>query len=190
MMPASEIFRQLSYLPQNPNMLLFAQTVEGELEFTLQNYNKQITQRKRTEIIQELLDFLEIKHYHANYPRDLSTGERQRVALGAVTITNPQVLLLDEPTRGIDPHLKQNLSALLKKWRDNGMAILIATHDVELAAEIADQVFLLKKGRLIDQGTPARVMHQNVEFQTQVAKLFPDSNWLTVSDAVQGLTHH
>jgi energy-coupling factor transport system ATP-binding protein len=120
------------------------------------------------------------------YPRDLSAGERQRVALGAVTVTRPGALLLDEPTRGLDYAAKRTLVELLRGWRDEGMAILLVTHDVELAATAADRVLLMSQGQIIAAGDPAQVLGSSPLFAPQVARLFPGSGWLTPDDVLVG----
>jgi ABC-type multidrug transport system ATPase subunit len=132
--------------------------------------------------IQEMLDQLMLKEEGPTYPRDLSTGERQRVALGAMSITKPQVLILDEPTRGLDQLAKNSLLALLKEWNAKGVTILMVTHDVELAASFASRVILLEEGHLIADGDPRKIMHQFPRYRTQIAQLFPDSGLLTVED--------
>ncbi|MRS05520.1 energy-coupling factor ABC transporter ATP-binding protein, partial [bacterium] len=123
-----------------------------------------------------------LKEEGPTYPRDLSTGERQRVALGAMSITKPQVLILDEPTRGLDQLAKNSLLALLKEWNATGVTLLMVTHDVELAASFASRVILLEEGRLIADGDPRKILHQFPRYSTQIAQLFPDSGLLTVED--------
>jgi energy-coupling factor transport system ATP-binding protein len=120
----------------------------------------------------------------ARYPRDLSTGERQRVALGSVMVTHPGALLLDEPTRGLDYAAKQTLLKLLKSWREEGMAILMVTHDVELAVQAADRIILLENGLVTASGVPSEVLAKDSTFAPQVAKIFPGRGWLTVNDVV------
>lgn len=122
------------------------------------------------------------------YPRDLSVGERQRVALAAITVTRPGALLLDEPTRGLDYAAKRELERLLHEWRDDGMAILVVTHDVELAAAIADRIILMSQGEIIAEGEPAEVMATSPLFAPQIAKLFPETGWLTADDALGAMT--
>ncbi|MCG3207094.1 MAG: Vitamin B12 import ATP-binding protein BtuD [Anaerolineae bacterium] len=121
-----------------------------------------------------------------SYPRDLSVGEQQRAALGAVTVTRPGALLLDEPTRGLDYRAKQQLIELLRGWRQAGSAILLVTHDVELAAALADRVILLSQGQVIANGPPAEVLANSPLFAPQVARLFPGTGWLTVPDVLAG----
>jgi energy-coupling factor transport system ATP-binding protein len=118
------------------------------------------------------------------YPRDLSVGERQRVALAAILIVKPQALLLDEPTRGLDYGAKTQLADLLSKWRAASMGIGVVTHDVELAAAIADRVVLMSQGEIIAQGAPAEVLAASPLFAPQIARLFPGTGWLTPEDVV------
>ncbi len=139
----NSIIRQVAYLPQNPNDLLFSESVLDELKVTLTNHGLDMSQEEMLQHLQDLtLDRL------ANaYPRDLSVGERQLVALAAITIYNPPVILLDEPTRGLDYGNKQRLVQLLQSWKHQKKAILVVTHDVEFAALLADTVMVLNKGQ-------------------------------------------
>ncbi len=175
----AEICRQVGYLPQNPNALLFAETVQEELAITLRNHGEPAN----VDVIQTLLAELGLADKAQRYPRDLSTGERQRVALAAIAITRPRVLLLDEPTRGLDGLARQQLIALLRGWRDAGMAILLVTHDVELAA-LADRVILMSQGSILASGSPHEIMAASPLFAPQIARLFPSSGWLTAEDVL------
>lgn len=180
----AEVCRQVGYLPQDPNALLFADTVLDELGITLRNHGLE----KAPPIPpQALLERLGLADKAQAYPRDLSAGERQRVALGAITITRPGALLLDEPTRGLDYAAKRALADLLRGWRDHGLAILLVTHDVELAAAVADRVVLMSQGDVIASGDPAGVLGASPLFAPQVARLFPGTGWLTPDDALRGL---
>jgi energy-coupling factor transport system ATP-binding protein len=106
------------------------------------------------------------------------------VALGAITVTQPGALLLDEPTRGLDYQAKKDLIRLLRKWRESGMAILLVTHDVELAASVADRVALMDQGEIIMRGDPGLVLGSSPLFAPQVARLFPGTGWLTPEDVL------
>ena len=125
--------------------------------------------------------------YSQAYPRDLSVGQRQRVALGAVAVTRPALLLLDEPTRGLDYGAKDDLVALWKRLRRYGLGMLMVTHDVELAAQVADHVLILSEGEIIAGGDPADVLSASPLFAPQIARVFPGHGWLTVEDAIAGL---
>jgi energy-coupling factor transport system ATP-binding protein len=200
----ADICRQVGYLPQDPNTLLFAESVGEELAVTLRNHGMEIgglgdgqtganlqspnlqssSSQSPNLSIAALLKRLNLLDKVDAYPRDLSVGERQRVALAAVTVTRPGALLLDEPTRGLDYAAKRELERLLHGWRDDGMAILVVTHDVELAAAIADRVILMSQGEIIAEGEAAEVMATSPLFAPQIAKLFPATGWLTTDDVL------
>ena len=184
----TDICRTVGYLPQNPNALLFAETVLDELETTLRNHGLHPDQGGKPPIAPlELLRELGLVQQAHAYPRDLSVGQRQRVALAAITITRPMALLLDEPTRGLDYAAKAALVTLLRRWRSQGMAIVVVTHDVELAAQLADRVVLMSQGDIIADGDPATVMGASPLFAPQIARLFPNKGWLTTDDVLLSL---
>jgi ABC-type multidrug transport system ATPase subunit len=176
------ICRLVGYLPQDPNALLFADTMREELLITLRDHG--IADRGAVDALLVRLGLAQ--HSHA-YPRDLSAGERQRVALGAIMVTHPRALLLDEPTRGLDYGAKQRLAELLRDWRSEGIATLLVTHDVEFAALLADRVILLGRGEVIADGPAATVLGASPLFAPQIARLFPGTSWLTSDDALRGL---
>jgi energy-coupling factor transport system ATP-binding protein len=180
----AEICRRVGYLPQDPDTLLFADTVADELEVTLRNHDIAAHPPVSPE---QLLARLGLARVGSAYPRDLSVGQRQRVALGAVTVTRPRVLILDEPTRGMDYHAKQELVRLLHEWQAEGTGILLVTHDVELAATAADRVVVLSQGEVIADAAPEAVLAGSPLFAPQIARLFPDTGWLTLEDALAGL---
>ena len=177
------ISRKVAYLPQNPDDLLFADSVAAELSMTLRNHHLPVAQPQ----IAELLQQLDLGEVAGAYPRDLSVGQRQRVALGAVMVTRPPLMLLDEPTRGLDYAAKRQLVSLWQEWRAGGMGLLLVTHDVELVAEVADRVLVLGDGKIIAEGLPEEVLPASPLFAPQVARLFPEQGWLTVEDALAGL---
>ena len=182
----AEICRQVGYLPQDPNSLLFAESVQDELLVTLHNHQGAGALQQEG-FPSQLLARLGLADKAAAYPRDLSVGERQRVALAAVTVTQPATLLLDEPTRGLDYRAKLALEQLLRGWRDDGRAILVVTHDVELAAVIADRVILMSQGEIIAEGPPTEVLATSPFFAPQIARLFPETGWLTAEDVTGAL---
>ena len=181
----AEISREIAYLPQSPDDLLFAESVADELAITLKNHDLPVS----TAAIESMLGQLDLGETAETYPRDLSVGQRQRVALGSVTITNPNLILLDEPTRGLDYEAKQTLVRIWRRWLEKGGGLLLVTHDVELAAAIADRVLLLSEGELIASGAADEVLSSSPMFMPEIAKLFPDRGWLTVEDAIAGLLY-
>jgi energy-coupling factor transport system ATP-binding protein len=181
----ADVCQQVGYLPQDPNALLFADTVLEELLITLRNHNLHDSDMATNPV--QLLERLGLANKATDYPRDLSTGERQRVAMGAVMVTHPGALILDEPTRGLDYAAKKILLNLLRGWCTEGMAILMVTHDVELAVQAADRIILLENGLITHDGSPGEVLLHSPVFSPQVAKIFPARGWLTVEDAIGGL---
>jgi ABC-type multidrug transport system ATPase subunit len=188
----ADICRRVGYLPQDPNALLFADTVMEELLATLQ-YRQKFDDKDSKRLAQEqcmrLLERLGLADKAGAYPRDLSAGERQRVALGAILVTQPGALLLDEPTRGLDYAAKQALVEMLHAWRDEGMAVLLVTHDVELAAVAAERLILMQEGGVTAEGRPEQVLGRTDSsyFAPQVARLFPGAGWLTAAQAISAL---
>jgi energy-coupling factor transport system ATP-binding protein len=153
----AEVSRRVAYLPQDPNALLFSDTALEELVVTLHNHylstreqslSSKWDQHEAEGKAISLLNQLGMAHMAGRYPRALSAGARQRVALGAVMVVQPGALLLDEPTRGLDYAAKRRLAELLATWRDQGAAILLVTHDVELAAITAQRVILMEAGKI------------------------------------------
>jgi energy-coupling factor transport system ATP-binding protein len=181
----ADICRNVGYLPQNPGALLFADTVREELAITLRNHG--LRPENAPVDPETLLAELGLAGKADDYPRDLSVGEQQRVALAAVMVTRPGALLLDEPTRGLDYRAKQRLVDLLQNRRREGAAIVLVTHDVELAATAADRVVLMSQGEVIANGSPAKVLGSSPLFAPQVARLFPGTGWLTIDDVLESI---
>jgi energy-coupling factor transport system ATP-binding protein len=177
----AEICRDVAYLPQDPDDLLFADTVADELRTTLHNHG-----RRDEGAVAALLARLGLAEVGHVYPRDLSVGQRQRVALGAVSVTTPPLLLLDEPTRGLDYTAKQALVSMWRSWLAAGAGLLLVTHDVELAASVAERVVVVSQGEVIADGPVREVLPPSPVWAPQVARLFPGTGWLTVEDALAG----
>jgi energy-coupling factor transport system ATP-binding protein len=125
-------------------------------------------------------------------PSDLSEGQRMCVALSLVLARGTAVLLLDEPTRGLDYTAKARLAAILEERRDAGVAVIVATHDVELAAEVGTRVVVLAEGEVVADGPAAEVLSDSPAFAPQVAKVMQPLPFLRVTDvvtAVEASTH-
>jgi len=182
-----DLIRVVGYVPQNPNALLFADTVREELAFTRRSHGLDASGADG------LLDTLGIAAHAEDYPRDLSVGERQRVALAAILAAEPEIILLDEPTRGIDALQKGALLRYLAEERARGRTLLLSTHDVELAAEAADRVIILEEGRVAADGPAREVLGRSPVFAPQIARLFgePDAQAspapMTVDDVLRSL---
>lgn len=166
----------LGLVPQDPRGLLFAPTVEDELAQTLRL--RGVPDDGRVDRWLHRLGLEALRHRH---PRSLSTGERQRVAVAAVAVAEPVVLLLDEPTRGIDAPSADALEAALRAHAAVGGAAVLATHDVELAARCATRAVVLGDGDVVASG-PAREVLAGSLFAPQVLRVLPPR--LTLDEVV------
>jgi energy-coupling factor transporter ATP-binding protein EcfA2 len=173
-----DVIRVVGYVPQNPNALLFNDTVRGELDFTRRGHG--LPARDHA----VLLETLGLAAHADRYPRDLSVGERQRVATASILVAEPQILLLDEPTRGLDYGQKAALANHLLGLKAQGRTIIMATHDVELVATCADRVILLGDGQVVVDGPVRQIMSESLVFASQINKLFRDPGLLTVADVL------
>lgn len=161
--------RDVGLCPQSPEDVLFSDTVQGEIDATVW-----VGKSESGDIVTEL----RLAGVRDKHPRDLSSGQRLITAIGAIVATGAPVLLLDEPTRGLDPRSKQNLGAVLKKLAAEGTAIMFATHDVELVAALATRVVMLSGGEVIADGPPADVLSDSAVFSPQMTRVF-GPGWLT-----------
>jgi energy-coupling factor transporter ATP-binding protein EcfA2 len=173
-----DIALRVGYVPQNPGSLLFADTLREELDFTRRSHQLD------TGGYEDLLASLNLSHLADAYPRDLSGGERQRAAMAAILVSDPDVILLDEPTRGLDYHQKRALASFLSTKQRQGKAVVMSTHDVELVAQCAERVVILAEGQVVVDGPARRVMSDSMVFSSQIAKLFGDERFVTVDDVL------
>ena len=117
----------------------------------------------------------------AKHPRDLSEGQRLALVLAIVLSAEPLVLLLDEPTRGLDYPAKRGLAEMLADLSQRGHSIMLSTHDVEFVANVADRVMVMADGDVVSQGPAIEVLRESPAFAPQVSKIL-GSDWLTVDD--------
>lgn len=164
----------VAYVPQEPDSLLYSPTVRAELEATLK-----LLGRRDPAAVDQWLGALGLEDLAGRHPRTLSVGQRQRVAIAAVAVGDAPVLVLDEPTRGIDAASRDALETALVAHRDAGGAVVLATHDVELAARVASRVMVLGDGEVVTVG-PAREVLAGSLFAPQVLRVLPP--FLTVAE--------
>jgi len=159
----------LGYVPQQPGSLLFAETVADELRLTLAAHGR-LAMPARFGSTEGLLAAFGLGGMAGRYPRDLSVGERARLAIAVTLAADPPLVLLDEPTRGLDPGAKRALATILRALRDEGRGVLLITHDAELVARVADRVALMAHSRIVAVGEPRAVL-TGTPFASQISQL-------------------
>jgi len=179
--PPRELVRRVGLVPQEPRDLLYADTVAAEC--TAADRDAGAEPGTCRALVSELLPGIT----DGTHPRDLSEGQRLALALAVVLTARPPLLLLDEPTRGLDYAAKARLVAVLRALAAEGHAIVLATHDVELAAEIAHRVVLLADGEVIADGPTAEIVISSPSFAPQVTKILAPQRWLTVAEVREAL---
>lgn len=153
-------------LPQNPQALFTEISVEDELMEGI-HYEEGSDEDKVGKVL-EMLEIMEISHLRKSHPYDLSGGEQQRLALGKVLLLNPDVILLDEPTKGLDPFFKISLAGIFKKLTAKGKTLLMVSHDIEFCAQYGDKCAMFFDGNIVSQGSPKEFFSGN-NFYTTVA---------------------
>lgn len=177
----SERIRTVGFIPQEPGDLLYGQSVYGECQSA--DRDNTISEGETFALLQKLVPGISGQ----THPRDLSEGQRLALALSVVLSAKPRVLILDEPTRGLDYAAKASLSATLKQFAQKGCAVLIATHDVELVAELTDRTIFIADGDIVADGPTVDVLLSSPAFAPQVAKIMAPAPWLTVKDVVAAI---
>ncbi|MHA5053059.1 ABC transporter ATP-binding protein [Streptomyces sp. SD15] len=173
--PPRDLVRRVGLVPQEPRDLLYADTVAAECAAADSDAGA------ATGTCRELVSGLLPGITDDTHPRDLSEGQRLALALAVVLTARPPLLLLDEPTRGLDYAAKARLVAVLRGLAAEGHAIVLATHDVELAAELAHRVVVLADGEIVADGPTAEVVVASPSFAPQVTKVLAPQPWLTVA---------
>ncbi|MFF3968894.1 ABC transporter ATP-binding protein [Streptomyces rubiginosohelvolus] len=167
--------RRVGLVPQEPRDLLYADTVAAECAAA--DRDAGLAEGTCRALVSELLPGVG----DDTHPRDLSEGQRLALALALVLTGRPPLLLLDEPTRGLDYAAKARLVGVLRGLAAEGHAIVLATHDVELAAELAHRVVILADGEVVADGPTGQVVVSSPAFAPQTAKILAPQEWLTVS---------
>ncbi|WP_408896255.1 ABC transporter ATP-binding protein [Nocardioides sp. R1-1] len=170
-------------VPQSPTDLLYLETVEGECEAA------DASARAEAGTCRSLLDRLAPGIAPERHPRDLSEGQRLALAVAIVLTARPPVLLLDEPTRGLDYPAKRALAGLLRELAhgpDGHRTVLVATHDVEFVAQVADDVVVLAEGEVVSAGPVVPTVAESPAFAPQVTKVL-GAGWLGVDDVAARL---
>jgi len=173
---AAALIHQVGLVPQDPGLLLYGESVQGECVAADKVSGLEVGTTART--LERVLPNVPPDRH----PSDLSEGQRLALALAVVLAPAPSLLLLDEPTRGLDYPSKDRLIVVLRELAGAGHAIVLATHDVELAARVADRAVVLADGQVIADGPARQVVCHSPVFAPQVAKVLAPDEWLTVDE--------
>lgn len=185
--PEKELFHHfLGVLPQNPQSLFVGNTVEEDL-WEMINDLSPLKRKEHKEKIEQVVEDTEIGHLLHMHPYDLSGGEQQRAALAKVLLLEPEILLLDEPTKGLDGFYKSKLAGIFKRLQEKGITILMVSHDIEFCASYTDTCAMFFDGAVVT-ACDSREFFTGNSFYTTAANrmarhIFPDA--VTVKDVIE-----
>jgi len=149
--------RSVGLVFQNPDVQLFCPTVREEIVFGPLNFG--VDPKEIMQVFDPITDIFGIKELVDRMPHQLSVGEKRKVAMASVLISGPEVLLLDEPTAGLDPRTSMDLVELLNRYHADGKTIITATHDMHIVEEVADIVYVFGRDkRIVRSGTPSEIL--------------------------------
>ncbi|MER8187301.1 ATP-binding cassette domain-containing protein [Kitasatospora sp. NPDC094015] len=184
--PAAEARRLVGLVPQTPTDLLYLESVAEELaQADLDAGPQEKAGARRT--AREVLDRLAPGIAGDSHPRDLSEGQKLALVLAIQLAAAPQVVLLDEPTRGLDYPGKEALIAIVDQLAAEGRTVVVCTHDVEFAAAAADRVVVMAEGEVVADGPTAEVIVASPTFAPQTAKILAPLPYLTVGQVGRAL---
>ncbi|GAE31070.1 ABC transporter ATP-binding protein [Alkalihalobacillus hemicellulosilyticus] len=164
---SEELVSIVGYLPQNPKLFFIHETVGEELAAVMAQWN--VTNQDEAD---SLLEVLQIEHLKDRHPYDLSGGELQKAALACILIRKPKLLLLDEPTKGLDPVSKKRLGDMLVELKGKGITVFMTTHDIEFAARYATKCGMMFQGQITSEGVPDDFFKGNFFYTTMIQRLF------------------
>lgn len=166
---AVKISGKTGILPQNPQTVFVEKTLSRDLMEVLEDHPLSGSEREKK--VREMTELLEIDGLLDMHPYDLSGGEQQRAALAKVLLLEPDILLLDEPTKGLDPDFKEKLAGILTRLIEDGMTIVMASHDIEFCCRHADRCAMVFDGKVISCGAPRRFFSGNSFYTTAANRM-------------------
>lgn len=183
------LYNKLAYLPQNPRAYFVHNTIDKEMKEAAKRYQIEDAE----EVITELLHVFGIEHLRSRHPHDCSGGEIQRAALACMLIGKPEMLFIDEPTKGLDPYSKKRFSEVLNKLHQEGVTIIMVTHDIEFAARTASRCAMMFDGEITVDGTPDQLFKGNYFYTTtinRITRLSQVNEVLTLEEAIKAWPVH
>lgn len=174
----------LGVLPQNPQSIFVKKTVELDLYEMLSE--KTLSREEKEKKVQEVALLCELEDLLNQHPYDLSGGEQQRAALAKILLLEPQILLLDEPTKGLDGYFKEKFAYILKRLQAEGVTVLLVSHDIEFCASYADRCAMFFDGSIVTCGEPKDFFSGNNFYTTAANRMarhiLPDV--ITIDDLI------
>lgn len=175
---------QIAYLPQNPRTFFVQQTIKDELRSIGERFNVQEVEAKMDKYLQAF----GISHLQDRHPYDCSGGEVQKAALACLLLSEPSMLFIDEPTKGMDPRSKQHLGELLSNLQQQGLTIFMVTHDIGFAAQYAERCAMMFDGEIAASGTPDELFKGNYFYTTAINRATRETRQaevLTYEEAIE-----
>ncbi len=174
----------IAVLPQSPQALFLKKTVKLDLLSSLES--KELTREEKEKSVDEIAVLCRLANLLERHPYDLSGGEQQRAALAKLLLAKPSVILMDEPTKGLDGALKELFADIISELCKNGVCVVIVSHDVEFCASYADRCVMLFDGRNVSENTPDSFFGGNMFYTTAASRMFSGvkDNVVTADDAV------
>lgn len=180
-------YKNIAVLSQNPDSIFVKKTVKLDLFEVLDGVK--ISKEEKKKNVDKIVRLLEIENILDMHPYDLSGGEKQKAALGKILLLEPKLLILDEPTKGIDNFYKGKIIKILKDLKEKGTTIVIVTHDVEFAAEVSTRCGMFFDGNVISMGEPIKFFSENNFYTTSANKISRDTlgNIVTYKDILNSI---
>lgn len=178
---------RICFLPQDPQTLFVKKTVFEDISEMLKKCG--LSKGEKDEKVREILGLCRLTGLENRHPYDLSGGEQQRAALAKLLLLNPDILLLDEPTKGLDAEFKTEFAAILKELLHAGVCMIMVSHDIEFCAKYADRCALFFDGNIVTEGTPREFFSGNSFYTTSANRIARGilSNAITTEDVIAAI---
>ena len=157
--PLIEVRQKVGVVFQNPDNQLFAPSVVEDVAFGPMNLGLSLEEVDNR--VKESLKLVGMTGFENKPPHHLSGGQKKRVSIAGVVAMRPEIMILDEPTAGLDPQGVEQVLNILNNLNETGMSIIISSHDIEMITEFADKIFVLHEGEIINQGTTEEVFRNH-----------------------------
>ena len=178
-------FGKAGMLPQNPQSVFVEKTLMRDLMEVFEGHS--LSRDEKENRVREMAETLELDRLMDMHPYDLSGGEQQRAAMAKVLLTEPEILIMDEPTKGLDPGFREKLADMLKRLQDRGITVIMASHDIEFCCRYADRCAMVFDGKVTACETPRKFFSGNSFYTTAANRMSRHvfRNAVTADDVVE-----